>query len=97
MPVTFDQTKLAYQLILGRDATEAEVNHATSKHSDLASLRRTFLNSEEFFRKYGQIREERAQRLTETLIHIHVPKTAGTSLTDVLRENPKTTTEPKCS
>lgn len=53
MPVTFDQTKLAYQLILGRDATEAEVNHATSKHSDLASLRRTFLNSEEFFRKYG--------------------------------------------
>lgn len=89
MPLTPTDTQNAYQMILGREASEEEIAHATKHHETLLELRRTFLNSEEFARKYKQMRDQSLSQSHPVLVHLHVPKTAGTSLAHALADIPQ--------
>ncbi len=66
-----------------------------SRQRNIEGLRRTFLLSEEFAARFAAMRPQRdtADRQPHTasspplLVHLHVPKTAGTSLTQILASN----------
>lgn len=78
--------KLAYELIMGRTPSDEEVYNLTQNFSDLAGVRSSFLNSEEFSRKYTRIHEQATNVGNPALIHLHIPKTAGTTLAEALSQ-----------
>ncbi|SDI53467.1 sulfotransferase family 2 domain-containing protein [Alloyangia pacifica] len=91
--------QVANRVFLGRGATEAEVARKLKNHQTLAQLRRTYWAAPAFQAMVQEIAPsncggKRAVSLkeAETLIHLHVPKTAGSSLSamlsrDVARED----------
>lgn len=88
MNLSEDDISLAYKLILGREASAAEVTHAAKHHTDLPSLRSTFISSEEFTAQYRRMQLQIEAQAKPTLIHLHIPKTAGTSLAEALSAQP---------
>lgn len=91
MTLSDDDITLAYRLFLGRSVQARELEQVQAAEFDLEQLRQMFLNSAEFEQIYlrAQMRHAlRAQphgvRTEETLVHLHVPKTAGTSLNAIL-------------
>jgi hypothetical protein len=88
MSLTSTEIDLAYRLILEREPSETEVAHVAAQYDDLMTLRRAFLNSEEFGRKYNRMRATADAQMPPVLVHLHLPKTAGTSLAEALSAEP---------
>jgi hypothetical protein len=86
MPIERNDIIMAYRLFLGREASEAEVRTMSLNIKDLQDLRRVFFESPEFQGQLGLNRRNPGQR-PEAVVHVHVPKTAGTSLNEILRRN----------
>lgn len=78
------EIKLAYQLLLGRGASPQEVMHMVKVGKTAQNLRHAFLNSAEFSQKYSADQTLRHGTQTPAVIHLHIPKSAGTSLTSIL-------------
>lgn len=88
MSLTETEVKLAYQLLLNRIPTGPEVENMIQNHDSLLSLRTAFMNSDEFDKKY-LLHTQKATSGAPTLLHLHIPCTAGTTLSEALLENPK--------
>lgn len=86
MPVEKDDVIRAYRLFLGREASAAELQGMLLNVTDLAELRRVFFDSPEFQAQLGLNRRNGGSG-PEAVVHVHVPKTAGTSLNEILRRN----------
>lgn len=86
MDVTEQTIRLAYRLFLDRDASDTEIIEMAANKTTIASLRKTFLNSREFEKKFDAThpKNRSSWKQGKALIHLHVPKTAGSSLTRVL-------------
>jgi hypothetical protein len=79
--LTRDDIILAYRLFLGRNPSDAEADRMLANQSTLDGLRRVFLYSEEFRKKTDGTLQEKGR---PTLIHLHIPKSAGSSLSQLL-------------
>lgn len=93
-PLRDDQISLAYELLLNRKASAAEIENFLSKKHDLQSMRDVFLNSTEFSKIYAERQHELEVRRAglkampkPAIVHLHIPKSAGTSLTAALAPN----------
>lgn len=84
MSLSEQTVKMAYSVILGRDPSDEETAHMIGQHANLGELRHAFLSSAEFEQKYTRFREQLYADRPETLIHLHIPKTAGTTLAEAL-------------
>lgn len=88
MKIDADRITLAYRLFLGRPPSPDEVALVTAEGHDLEGLRQMFLASREFSRVYADFQEHGGLPLlpggARTLVHLHIPKTAGTSLNALL-------------
>lgn len=89
MSLTTTEITLAYELLLNRHPTDAELANMMQHHQTLASLRTAFMNSDEFDKKYLEHAQESAGDGGPTLLHLHIPCTAGTTLARALSQNPK--------
>lgn len=89
MSLSEHDVKLSYKMLMGRDPSEEEVRHTCDKHSSLAELRQVFLNSAEFEQKYSHMKEQRDNAQPPTLVHLHIPKTAGTTIAEALSKSEK--------
>lgn len=77
--------RLAYQHILDRTASEAEVEHMFKAGHTAGTLGQAFIRSAEFKLKFKA--RETQERGVPALVHLHVPKSAGSSLTSILAKN----------
>ena len=88
-----DDIALAYQLFLGRKASEAELGRYLERGVNGEQIRRGFIGSAEFANIYKKIcpveqtNPGSIDQIQPTLIHLHVPKTAGTSLNHIIKNN----------
>ncbi|GGE95103.1 sulfotransferase family 2 domain-containing protein [Stappia taiwanensis] len=97
MSVTREDVIWAYRMILGREPeSEAAIEHKIARLQSRKELRRALLCSKEFVgtaspveleNSQNFLKTERAESLSPTVIHLHIPKTAGTSLNEKLAEN----------
>lgn len=91
MSLTRDDIRLSYRLFLGRWPSEKEVERMLASQPPLDALRRMFLDSEEFRATLRQKqippRDTKAPAAGPTIIHLHIPKTAGSSLSRLLVED----------
>lgn len=87
MRVTETEIRLAYRLLLDRTPSEEEIAQLNEQLEDMSSLRRAFLKSDEFERKYAQLTTPVEANSRPTLIHLHIPKTAGTSLSSIVADS----------
>ena len=84
--LTKEEIVQAYRLFLARMPSEAELARMQERKHSYNTLRQSILSSEEFARKYERMQKTAAERQTPTLIHLHIPKTAGTSLARALKD-----------
>ncbi|MFQ6549316.1 sulfotransferase family 2 domain-containing protein [Aestuariibius sp. 2305UL40-4] len=89
MSLSDTEIELAYRLVLGRSASEQERATIAGQHETLGSLRDAFLRSGEFALKFRSLQAEVSQAMVPALVHLHIPKTAGSSLTQVLLDGAK--------
>jgi len=89
MSLTPNDAKLAYELIMGRTPSDEEVNALTESHPDVASVRASFLGSDEFTRKYKRFYDQLIGVDNPALVHLHIPKTAGTTMAEALSAVPR--------
>lgn len=83
-PLSLNQIGLAYQLLFDRKASPAEIEQIVLRRHSVKSLSDAFLNSAEFSAKY-EARQAKLRKATPpVVIHVHIPKTAGTSLNAIL-------------
>jgi hypothetical protein len=87
-PVSESHVRLSYRLMLNRAATPEEVAAMMPQATSLADLRLAFLNSDEFERGYARMKAERDARRPPVLVHLHIPKTAGTTLAEAFAREP---------
>lgn len=88
MGLSKTEAEQAYRSIFDRVPTQEEIENAIAHYPDLQTLRAAFLNSDEFERKYARMKEQQAAQQPPTLIHLHIPKTAGTTLAEALAAQP---------
>lgn len=90
-PETLPETEIsqAYRLLLDRAPSTEEVASMGRQHTELQSLRTALLGSDEFAKKYAKLREQSEARRRPALVHLHVPKTAGTTLARALAKEPE--------
>lgn len=84
MTLDSDTIQLAYRLFLNRTASEAEVANMERAAPTLTAMRQLFLNSSEFMLSMRAAMRQSQTGPASTLIHLHIPKTAGTTLTQIL-------------
>ena len=86
MEVNEDTIRTAYRLFLNRPASPREAKSMAANQTTLVDVRNAFLNSREFGMKFDAMRPKAVTRpfRDHAIIHLHVPKTAGSSLTKVL-------------
>ena len=86
MPVAQEDVVTAYRLFLGRAPTPAAVEKIQQTVADLSGLRRHLMSAPEF---QVQLRHHRvdAWPQPDALVHLHVPRTGGTSLNTILSRN----------
>ncbi len=84
---TKEDIRLGYRLFLERQPTAEELERMYLRQRTHADLNRTFALSKEF-------RKKRAQKIAATfagglgtIVHVHIPKTAGTSMNEILEKN----------
>ncbi|SDY48388.1 Sulfotransferase family protein [Jannaschia faecimaris] len=78
---------LSYQMFLGRNPSTSEVARMLSRGASLNRLRRVFLSSPEFRNGYDKLRVAPREEQEAVLIHMHIPKTAGSSFNRILSDN----------
>lgn len=86
MSVSEDDIRAAYRMFLGREASGDEIARMAQNVKSLAALREIFFDSPEFQAQIG-LNRRNAGTEPEAVVHIHVPKTAGTSLNEILRRD----------
>jgi hypothetical protein len=71
---------------LGRKASDAEINVIAASDISLPRLRNVFLNSREFKKSFGVKPAGMVEQTPDrrAMIHLHIPKTAGSSLTRII-------------
>lgn len=87
-----DEVHLAYQLFLNRRASPREMKENLERGARLPRLRRMFLSSKEFAIKLEtflpahnvQITPKNKENDTRHYLHLHIPKTAGTTLSTII-------------
>ncbi len=84
MSPTEADIKLAYQLFLGRQPSAQETKRMLANQTSLDGLRRVFLNSSEFNAVALAGGGKKPKSSARTLIHLHIPKSAGSSLSRLL-------------
>ena len=85
MRPTQEDIVLAYQLFLNRSPSSDEASRMVQNVKSIDQLRRIFLNAPEFeLKRQVAVNNNQNPRRGKTLIHLHIPKTAGTSLNLVL-------------
>jgi hypothetical protein len=89
MSVTAFDVEMAYRLFLDRTASEAEIANMAKSTESIASLRTSFILSEEFAAKERILKEANSAKRPPTVIYLHIPKTAGTTLGEALAAEPK--------
>ncbi len=86
-PLTAAEISLAYEMILGRCAAPAETERVLHIGHKAQSLAHVFLHSPEFAKRFGTMQKARTSHLVPAMVHLHIPKSAGTSLTSILAPN----------
>ena len=86
--VNENHVRLGYRLMLNRMPSADEVGQMLPKASTLPELRHAFLNSDEFDQKYARLKAERDAKRAPVLVHLHIPKTAGTTLAEAFAKEP---------
>ena len=81
-----DTIALAYRLFLGRNPTADEAGRMQDAVASEPDLRRVFLNSAEFAGLFRVLAKAPHAAQPRTVIHLHIPKSAGTTLTAVLAQ-----------
>lgn len=84
MSVTPDIIRSSYDALLGRAPTGEELEMLTKRHATVPALRQAIFNSDEFTRRVADMRARAQADRPPLLIHLHIPRTGGTSLTEVL-------------
>jgi hypothetical protein len=84
MSLTKHEIELSYRLFLGRQPSAQETEQMLANQTSLDSLRRVFLNSQEFRSAHREQKSEKSASSGRTIIHLHIPKTAGSSLSRLL-------------
>ncbi len=87
-PVNENHVRLGYRLMMNRMPSPDEVVQMLPKASTLPDLRLAFLNSDEFDQKYTRLKAERDAGRPPVLVHLHIPKTAGTTLAEAFAREP---------
>lgn len=88
MTIPVKNAAVAFEALMGRAPTDAEAERFSQQFDDVASMRQGLINSPEFTRSYTKMIERRDARMTPALIHLHIPKTAGTTLAQALLAEP---------
>lgn len=83
------QVRIGYRLLLNRAPSPAEVAQMQAQATSLPDLRAAFLNSDEFDQKYARLKADRDARRPPVLVHLHIPKTAGTTLAEAFAREPR--------
>jgi hypothetical protein len=86
MTVTPQVIRSSYDALLGRAPSKDELEELTVQHATVPSLRRAIFNSDEFTRRYRDMRRRAEADRPPLLIHLHIPRTGGTSLTERLTD-----------
>lgn len=86
MPLSRADIETAYKLALDRAPSPQELANIGTQHSTLASLRQILLNSEEFYRKFKNIRSTFEDRQSPILVHMHIRETTPPVLATTLAE-----------
>lgn len=86
MGLSRSDIELSYELFLGRAPSEQEIDRVRKNQSSLDSLRNLFLKSDEFRKVRGSVKtsDKSYKSAKKTIIHLHVPKSAGSSLSRLL-------------
>lgn len=89
--MTIPRTEIdqAYRLLFDRMPSQQEAEAAAAQHETLGQLRTHFLQSEEFERKFTRLRAQSEAGQPPALIHLHIPKTAGTTVGEALAREPR--------
>jgi len=87
MTFSRDQIELAYQLFLGRRPESEAVVERKRKLPDEKALSRVFLASPEFRDRFAALNRSVADDESPVVIHLHIPKTAGSSFNRILARN----------
>ena len=87
MPLIPAEVETAYRLILERTPSAAEITEVSAHHDRLGALRQTLLNSEEFSRKFDQIRDGFTKNLKPIVVHLQIPEAVDATLFDALAAN----------
>lgn len=90
-----DELRLAYQLFLNRNPADREVVMNLEKGTRLGRIRRMFLTAPEFASRLERFLPNHDVRIapkvvpykTGRFLHLHIPKTAGTTLSAILGTN----------
>jgi Sulfotransferase family len=82
--VTREQVLYAYVFLLGREPESEEAYRTHEKHASLVHLREAILSSDEYRRRLHSINEAYNR---EAVVFIHLEKTGGTTLHNVLAMN----------
>ncbi|MEX0367961.1 MAG: hypothetical protein AB3N22_17985 [Ruegeria sp.] len=76
----------AYQLLLGRTVESPEAIKRKQALPNLKELGRQIMRSDEFARRYNMLRTP-DEIEDPAVIHLHIPKTAGSSFTSILSDS----------
>lgn len=87
MKISVELLTTAYALFLGRSPSLKEIATLQETHSTLADVRRTFLYSKEFRLRYRELMQDVSPQAGRKLVHLHIPKTAGSSLNQLLAKS----------
>ncbi len=84
MTLTAEEVSFGYRMFLQRFPNSEEVERMIRNIETVDAMRDTFLASPEFHRKANLVPRQKTATKDQVLIHLHIPKTAGTSLTKLL-------------
>lgn len=84
MPVTADEVRQAYRMILNRGASAEEIAGNVERHADVVGMRRSFMLSGEFLKKHKELLDGFNAKLRPSLVQIQIPRTASTTLSEAL-------------
>jgi len=88
MSLSKEEIELAYRLFLGRAPESEKVVNQHRKLNSTGELGAALLNSAEFRRRFETLTEQKsADNRKPVVIHLHIPKTAGTSFNRLLVES----------
>lgn len=79
---------LAYRLFLNREPTEKDAEWVAARCASVGHMRSAFLDSHEFQTRYSRMQAHAEAIQPAVLLHIHIPRAAGTTLGEALARQP---------